>query len=64
MVLHPDASVVEHLAWGSREPFGTLVQVPLPLRLQAWQAFEQGLVQHTPWEQYLLPSGAGWHSEA
>jgi hypothetical protein len=58
-----DWLVVAHLAWGSRVPFGTLVQVPFPVRLHAWQAFEQGLVQQTPWAQYCLPSGAGWQSE-
>ena len=53
---------VEHFAWGSRDPLGTLVHVPLPLRLHAWHAFEQGLVQHTPCEQYCFPSGAAWQS--
>jgi hypothetical protein len=59
-----DWLVVMHFAWGSRVPFETLLQVPSPLRLQAWHEAEQGLVQHTPWAQYCLPSGAAWHSEA
>lgn len=63
LVPHIACGVVAHLCWGSTTFCETEVQVPVdPARLQAWQAFVHGPLQHTPCEQYCLPSWANWHS--
>ena len=39
---------------GSATPFGTLLQVPLPLRLHDWQAGQLAVLQQTPSTQLPL----------
>ena len=58
-----DCATALHCSWGSGAPSGTALQSPnVAARLQALHASVQAALQHTPCEQYCLPSAAGWHS--
>ena len=51
----PQVAPVGQRPFGSALPFATVPQVPLAVRLQAWQAPQAETVQQTPSVQFPLP---------